>query len=72
MSPQHQNKAADKIHDSQRKGLQNTGIKIRQCTVSQDTILNTLESQYENDVPLANFIQIFSLSQREHLCLVLK
>ena len=47
-------------------------LKSRQCNVLQDIILNELESQSEKDTLIANLIQIFSLSQRAHLCLVLR
>lgn len=56
------------IHVSRRIGCKPLVLKSRQCEVLQDTIVNELESQYE----IANLIQIFSLSQKEHHCLVLQ
>ena len=47
-------------------------LKSRQCNlVTGHNAGYKFESQSENEVPIVKFIQIFSLSQREHLCLVL-
>lgn len=49
--------------------MQTTDVEVK--AMLNNTRMNKLESQYENDVPIINLIQILLLNQKEHLSLVL-